>query len=170
MRFLLTITVSLLLAFALQGCATQPKDVTYTAADLRMQEYFRGAKVMFHLKSRNVYEVTLVLGPLNDNKRSGQDAFYFIPAMAILTGCSIKRFGTALGFADGGAQIIESAPIDSADLSKGERAELRLLEASALPPIPAGHQIGDPMDDKVLRFQGPEFTLMMDRLCEQGMR
>lgn len=165
MRFLLTITVSLLLAFALQGCASQPKDVTYTASDLRIDTYFSEAKTTFRFKSPNVYEMTFVLGELNSNKRSGQDAMYFIPALAILGGCSIKRFGSTLGYASGGAQLLRGGPVDPADRSKGDRGEIRFLAASALPPVVAGEK---PEDSKILRFEGEEFRYM-DLVCEQGM-
>jgi hypothetical protein len=164
-RFLLTIAASLLLAFALQGCASQPKDVTYTASDLRIDGYFSEAKTAFRLKSPNVYEMTFVLGPLNANKRSGQDAMYFIPALAILSGCSIKRLGSTLGYANGGAQLLDGGPVDSADLSKGDRGEIRFIAASALPPVVAGEK---PEDSKILRFEGEEFRYL-DRACEQGL-
>jgi hypothetical protein len=165
-RFLLTIAVSLLLAFALQGCASQPKDVTYTASDLGIDAYFSEAKTTFRFKSPNVYEMTLVLGQLNANKRSGQDAMYFIPALAILGGCSIKRLGSTLGYAGGGAQLLDGGPIDPADLSKGDRGEIRFIAASALPPVVAGEK---PDDSKIIRFEGEEFRYM-DRACEQGLR
>jgi hypothetical protein len=164
-RFLLTIAVPLLLACALHGCASQPKDVTYTASDMRIDTYFSEAKTTFRFISPNVYEMTLVLGPLNANKRSGQDAMYFIPALAILGGCSIKRLGGTLGYASGGAQLLDGGPVDPADLSKGDRGQLRFLAASALPPVVAGEK---PKDSKILRFEGEEFRYM-DRVCEQGM-
>jgi hypothetical protein len=164
-RFLLMTAVSLLLAFALQGCASQPKDVTYTASDLHIDAYFSEAKTTFRFKSSNVYEMTLVLGQLNSNKRSGQDAMYYIPAIAILGGCSIKRLGSTLGYANGGAQLLDGGPVDPADPSKGDRGDIRFIAASALPPVVAGEK---PEDSKILRFEGEEFRYL-DRVCEQGM-
>jgi hypothetical protein len=165
-RFLLTITVSLLLAFALQGCASRPKDVTYTASDLRIDKYFSEAKTTFRFKSPDVYEVTLVLGPLNSNRQSGQDAMYFIPALAILGGCSIKRLGSTLGYANGGAQLLKGGWVDPADPSKGDRGEVRFIAASALPPAVAGEK---PEDSKIIRFESEEFRFFAP-VCEEGMR
>jgi len=167
-RFLLTIPMLLLVLVvsALQGCASRPKDVTYTASDMYIDEYFSEARTTFRFKASNVYEVTLVLGPLNADKRSGQDAMYFIPALAIMGACSMKRFGSTLGYANGGVQILSGRLVDPTDPSKGDRGDIRFIAASALPPVVAGEK---PEDSKILRFDSEEFRYVAS-LCEQGMR
>jgi|GEM_PF-1812545 len=167
-RFLLTIPMLLLVLVvsALQGCASRPKDVTYTASDMHIDKYFSEARTTFRFKSPDVYEMTLVLGPLNANRQSGQDAMYFIPALSILGTCSMKRLGSTLGYTVGGVQLRDGGLVDPADPSKGERGDIRFIAASALPPVVAGEK---PEDSKILRFDSEEFSYVLS-LCERGMR
>jgi hypothetical protein len=161
-----TVSIFLISVLALAGCATQPREVVYTATDLGLETFFSDATARFRIKSRDLVEAELILGQLNDGKRSGQDAFYWAPALWILSGCSAKRLGEQLGHKTVTVLITELGKVDPNAPSEGERAIFQFVDSTYA-------QMANSESNPKLwlfRFDGPDYDRIKRDLCEKGMK
>jgi len=157
-------SLSLLVAWGSLAFAAQPKEVVYTAKDLGLEQYFSAASAKFLLKSKDRYEGLHILGPLNAGKRSGQDAFYWPPAIAILNGCSLKKLGERLGYKQVIVLATDHGRVEALNPDAGERSEIRFVApAYVLTPDDISHS------RVLLDFDSPQAE-GLDRLCLNGMK
>lgn len=155
--------LSLLLAWGSLACAAQPKEVVYTAKDLKLEKYFSGASASYRLKSKDSYDALVILGEFNGT-RSGQDALYWPPALSILVGCSMRKLGARLGYTRTIVLMTDRGRVDALNPDAGERAEIQFVTPTyILTPDDISHS-------RVLfDLHGPE-TEVLDRLCVTGMQ
>lgn len=152
----------LLMTWGSLAFAAQPKEVVYTAKDLKLEKYFSGANASYRLKSKDKYDALFILGEFN-GKRSGQDAFYWPPALSILMGCSMRKLGARLGHQRTVVLATDRGRVDAQNPDAGDRAEIQFVApAYVLTPEDISHS------RVLLDFEGPE-TEVLDRLCLTGM-